>query len=112
MCREWRACAARRHCPPPRQRERRFPTPYLGSAGRTSPTGHALCLGTSQAAAMTTDLFTEYERGDFFDEVFDARGGVRSHYRPLLERLRALAPAELLHRAGLRDTILRNLGIT
>src|SRR5215472_5535967 len=112
MCRERRACAARRHCPPPRQRKRRSPTPCLGSAGRTSPTGHAPCLAPCQVAAVTPDLFTEYERGDFFDEVFDARGGIRSHYRPLLERLRALAPAELLHRAGLRDTILRNLGIT
>ena len=61
---------------------------------------------------MTSDLFTEYERGGFFDEVFDAQGEIRSHYQALLERLRALAPAELLHRAGVRDTILRNLGIT
>jgi uncharacterized circularly permuted ATP-grasp superfamily protein len=61
---------------------------------------------------MTSDLFTDYQRGDFFDEVFDAQGEIRPHYRPLVERLRALPSDELLRRARLRDTILRNLGIT
>ena len=41
---------------------------------------------------MTSDLFTDYQRGDFFDEVFDPQGEIRPHYRPLVERLRALPP--------------------
>jgi uncharacterized circularly permuted ATP-grasp superfamily protein len=61
---------------------------------------------------MTSDLFTDYQCADFFDEVFDPRGAVRPHYRPLVERLRALPSDELVRRARLRDTILRNLGIT
>ncbi|HYB12058.1 MAG TPA: circularly permuted type 2 ATP-grasp protein [Myxococcota bacterium] len=61
---------------------------------------------------MTSDLFTDYQHGGFFDEVFDPKGEIRPHYAPLIERLRALPSEELLHRARLRDTILRNLGIT
>ena len=61
---------------------------------------------------MPPDLFADYEAGTFFDEVFRARGEVRPHYRALVDRLRAFTPDELDRRAGLRDTIFRNLGIT
>jgi uncharacterized circularly permuted ATP-grasp superfamily protein len=61
---------------------------------------------------MTSDLFKDYQRGDFFDEVFDAKGEIRPHYRPLVERVRALPSDDLLRRARQRDTILRILGIT
>jgi uncharacterized circularly permuted ATP-grasp superfamily protein len=61
---------------------------------------------------MAPDLFDGYERGGFFDEVFDAAGSVRPHYGSLVERLSALSSGDLARREEHRDSIFRNLGIT
>ena len=47
-----------------------------------------------------------------FDEVFERDGTLRPHYHGLFDRLQAMAPPELVRRAGLRDAIFRRLGIT
>ncbi len=57
------------------------------------------------------DLFGSYERGDFFDEVFDPRG-VRCHYAGVVDRLRTLSPQDLQRRERIRDGIFRSAGIT
>jgi uncharacterized circularly permuted ATP-grasp superfamily protein len=61
---------------------------------------------------MAEDLFDGYQRDGFFDEIFDARGEVRPHYRSLVARLRSLAPQDLEQRELLRDAIFRSRGIT
>ena len=61
---------------------------------------------------MAPDLFDSYQRGAFFDEVFDADGCPRAHYRELIERLRGLSPGDLERRELLRDAIFRSRGIT
>ncbi len=59
-----------------------------------------------------TDLFTGYDRGDFFDEVIDEDGSVRPHYAALVERLRALTPDDLSERDDLRSSLFHAQGIT
>jgi uncharacterized circularly permuted ATP-grasp superfamily protein len=61
---------------------------------------------------MGGELFDGYTVDGFFDEVFDADGGARSHYRPLIDRLRELTPDELARRERLRDAAFRMQGIT
>ncbi|HEY8153488.1 MAG TPA: circularly permuted type 2 ATP-grasp protein [Myxococcota bacterium] len=61
---------------------------------------------------MAPDLFEGYERGPFFDEIFDSEDGVRTHYRSLAERLRGLSPGDLERTERLRDSIFRSRGIT
>jgi uncharacterized circularly permuted ATP-grasp superfamily protein len=58
------------------------------------------------------DLFEGYERGGFFDEVFDDDGRVRAHYAALVKRLSELEPDDLLRRERLRDDAFRREGIT
>ncbi len=58
------------------------------------------------------DLFSDYDRGDFFDEVFADDGTVRPHCRHLVERLRRLTPRDLDRRERIRDRIFRTQGIT
>jgi uncharacterized circularly permuted ATP-grasp superfamily protein len=58
------------------------------------------------------DLFTGYEGGDFFDEMFEADGRVRPHYQPLHDRLAELTSEELARRERLRDQAFRSQGIT
>lgn len=57
-------------------------------------------------------LFDDYDRGSFFDEVFDADGGARPHYAGLVERLSGFSPVELQRREHIRDRIFRTQGIT
>jgi uncharacterized circularly permuted ATP-grasp superfamily protein len=57
------------------------------------------------------DLFGSYDRGGFFDEVFDG-AGLRPHYRGVVERLRHLSPQDLERRERIRDGIFRSAGIT
>ena len=61
---------------------------------------------------MTGGLLDDYDRGGFFDEVFDGDGLVRAHYRNLLRRLASIAPADLTRRERLRDESFRAQGIT
>ncbi len=57
------------------------------------------------------DLFDDYDREGFFDEVF-ADPGVRTHYQGVVERLRRLSPTDLERRERIRDGIFRSAGIT
>jgi uncharacterized circularly permuted ATP-grasp superfamily protein len=57
-------------------------------------------------------LFDGYETEGFFDEVFDASGAVRPHYRDLLERLANITAEDLARRERLRDAAFRTAGIT
>jgi uncharacterized circularly permuted ATP-grasp superfamily protein len=61
---------------------------------------------------MSSELFDDYALDGFFDEVFDAEGKPRSHYEPLLDRLRELSSEELARRERLRDAAFRSQGIT
>jgi uncharacterized circularly permuted ATP-grasp superfamily protein len=63
-------------------------------------------------SAGVSDLFSDYDRGGFFDEVFDRDGGVRPHYRGVIERLAGLTPEDLDRREGIRDALFRSQGIT
>jgi uncharacterized circularly permuted ATP-grasp superfamily protein len=57
-------------------------------------------------------LFDDYDLGGFFDEVHDAQGTVRSHYRRLVDRLDGFGPEELTRREQIRDRLFRTQGIT
>jgi uncharacterized circularly permuted ATP-grasp superfamily protein len=57
-------------------------------------------------------LFSDYDRGDLFDEVFDDDGEVRPHYRALVERFRGFTSDVLERRERIRDRIFRTQGIT
>jgi uncharacterized circularly permuted ATP-grasp superfamily protein len=61
---------------------------------------------------MSAGLFDSYDRGAFFDEVFDEGGSVRPHYARLVQRLGEFAPAELAQRERRRDAAFRSQGIT
>jgi uncharacterized circularly permuted ATP-grasp superfamily protein len=52
-------------------------------------------MGSSQGSGVDGGLTAGYEVGDFFDEMFEAPGRPRSHYRELCESLSTLTP-ELL----------------
>jgi uncharacterized circularly permuted ATP-grasp superfamily protein len=58
------------------------------------------------------DLFSDYDRGGFFDEVFDRDGEVRPHYRGGVARLQGLTPDDLERRESIRDALFRSQGIT
>jgi uncharacterized circularly permuted ATP-grasp superfamily protein len=57
-------------------------------------------------------LFEGYDPETFFDEIVGADGGVRPHYRALVDRLAVLTPGELFDRERLRDAAFRSAGIT
>ena len=59
-----------------------------------------------------TGLFAGYDLGGFFDEVHDAGGSVRAHYRELVGRLEGFTPEELERRERIRDRLFRTQGIT
>ena len=58
------------------------------------------------------ELLDGYRTDGFFDEVVDDRGGIRPHYRALIERLRGFTPGELERRERIRDALFRSAGIT
>ncbi len=58
-----------------------------------------------------TGLFSGYDTGKFFDEMFDS-GGVRPHYANLLRTLGNLSASEFRARCELADLTLVNQGIT
>ena len=61
---------------------------------------------------MVDRLFATYRHEGFFDEVVDADGGIRPHYRAVVERLERMTVEELAHRERLRDRAFRTQGIT
>lgn len=56
--------------------------------------------------------FLNYEIGPYYDEMFEAPGQPRPHYRPLLERLHALDPAEFVRKQQLAESSYLSQGIT
>ncbi|MFP4358301.1 MAG: circularly permuted type 2 ATP-grasp protein [Puniceicoccaceae bacterium] len=56
--------------------------------------------------------FSNYEVGGFFDEMFEADGSVRPHYRGLFERLRDLEPAEVVQKQKAVDRAFLRQGVT
>jgi uncharacterized circularly permuted ATP-grasp superfamily protein len=58
------------------------------------------------------DLFSNYELGPYFDEMFEAPGQPRPHYRLLLERLQGLEPAEFERKQQLAEASYLSQGIT
>ena len=61
---------------------------------------------------MGRELFDGYVPDGFFDEMFEADGRVRAHYRSLVERVNALPAEELARRERIRDASFRSQGIT
>ena len=58
------------------------------------------------------DHFSDYEVGDFYDEMFAAPGVVRPHYRSMLERFDELSDAEIEKKYRLATQTFLNQGIT
>lgn len=56
--------------------------------------------------------FTHYERGSFFDEMFDQAGAVRPHYRRLLKRMEELTEEEFHSKREALDLSFLRQGIT
>jgi len=56
--------------------------------------------------------FSNYEVGDFFDEMFEADGSVRPHYRGLFERLRELEPSDVVQKQKAVDRAFLRQGVT
>lgn len=56
--------------------------------------------------------FHHYERGNFFDEMFDADGFVRPGYATFKERLETLPEGELMRRQHAAEKALMSMGIT
>ena len=57
-------------------------------------------------------LFTNYDSGDFCDEMFAAPGQVRPHYRALLERFREMGDGEIDRKQLLASQTFLNQGVT
>ncbi len=55
---------------------------------------------------------TDYEPGDFFDEMFERDGSTRPHYRALYDRLRELEPEEMLQKQKAVDRAFLRQGVT
>ena len=57
-------------------------------------------------------MFDNYEVNGLFDEVFSSSGKPRSHYAPLVSRLKALGHPAFERRRRMTDVLFRNQGIT
>ncbi len=58
------------------------------------------------------NLFDTYDPGDFFDEMFEAPGRVRPHYRLLLERARSMSREDFDLKRRIAERSYLNQGIT
>ena len=58
------------------------------------------------------NFFTNYEAGDFHDEMFAAPGIVRPHYAKLLERFREMGEGEFERKQLLASQTFLNQGVT
>src|SRR5262249_12100299 len=66
----------------------------------------------SRAAAAPESILAGYKpRAGNFDEMIDASGRVREHWRPLLQMLAGLGPAEVDRRFAAADRHLRDSGV-
>jgi uncharacterized circularly permuted ATP-grasp superfamily protein len=66
----------------------------------------------SQSQRTAKGLFAQYDTGGFFDEMFEADGTARPHYRNLFKTLNNMSSAEFRARCELADITLMNQGIT
>jgi len=57
-------------------------------------------------------FFSEYEAGEFYDEMFSAPGVPRPHYQKVLERFQAMRPEEFERKRSLAASTFLNQGIT
>lgn len=57
-------------------------------------------------------LFSNYDPGDFFDELFEAKGKPRPEATPLVKRIDSLSMEELQHRQKVAQNTLFRLGAT
>lgn len=57
-------------------------------------------------------IFAGYQTDGFFDEMFQADGQPRPHYRRLYQRLCAMSPEEFRQRVRLAELTLVNQGVT
>ena len=64
------------------------------------------------AAGADAGLTAGYDLGGFFDEMFEAPGRPRAHYRQLFESLAALMPATLEERSRVAELVFLHQGIT
>src|SRR5262249_14090352 len=89
-----------------------------GATRRNAPVFWALCDrhgGTPVARASlvtVASLLNGYEPGGFFDEMFEASGEPRAHYRKIHARLETMGRAELDERRRLADLSFLLQGIT
>jgi uncharacterized circularly permuted ATP-grasp superfamily protein len=56
--------------------------------------------------------FTDYDPGNFFDELFLAKGEPRPEAMPLIERINSLAPEEVRRRQQAAQIALFKMGVT
>ncbi len=56
--------------------------------------------------------FTDYDPGDFYDELFVAKGEPRPEAIPLVERINSLSPEEVLRRQQAAQLALFKIGVT
>jgi uncharacterized circularly permuted ATP-grasp superfamily protein len=61
---------------------------------------------------MMSDLFSDYEVGDFFDEMFARPGVARPHYAKLLERFTEMDREEFERKRGLAASTFLTQGVT
>lgn len=62
--------------------------------------------------AVGEPLFSGYETGEFYDEMFASLGEVRPHYAALLERFQAMGVGEYERKQALADQSFLTQGIT
>jgi uncharacterized circularly permuted ATP-grasp superfamily protein len=67
--------------------------------------------GRSTNAGVGGDLWSGYELGVAYDEMVDAGGGPRPHYRPLFDRLLQTAPDDFRRRKAMTDLSMRQDGV-
>jgi uncharacterized circularly permuted ATP-grasp superfamily protein len=58
------------------------------------------------------NLFQGYEPGSFFDEMFEAAGGIRAHYEKLLARYTEMSSVEFQKKRDLADNAFLTQGVT
>ncbi|MGD9633989.1 MAG: circularly permuted type 2 ATP-grasp protein [Pirellulales bacterium] len=72
-------------------------------------------LETRSGAAtkrMDTFHFSDYDRGDFYDEMFDGEGAPRCDCQPLFRRMQTMSSDDLARRQKAADRSMVQLGIT
>ncbi len=57
-------------------------------------------------------FFSDYEVGDFYDEMFSAPGEPRPHYRKLLEHFQQMGPGEFERKSSLAASTFLHQGVT